>query len=294
MFEFLSANAGNLVILGVAVGLLGAIALLASMLLYGTSKKFAVQEDPRVNSILEVLPGINCGSCGFPGCRGFSEGLLKSSKQGSIAGLFCPPGGQTVMGKVSGILGLSVEKHEPTVAVLRCGGSRAAAPERVHYNGPNKCSLAHNLSAGASLCSSGCLRLGDCVDACEYGAMYMDPLTGLPVIIAEKCISCGACVKACPRNLIAILPRGKKNNRVWVACQNHEKAPIAMKTCKVTCIACGKCRDICPVDAIEVVNNLATINPLKCTACGSCVGVCPTGAILTTLENKNLKEEVTE
>jgi len=268
----------------------GFVGLTASVLLHFLSCQFKVESDPRLQKVLEILPGINCGNCGQPGCSSFAEALVKSSLAGSLGNLYCPPGGENVMNQVAQVLGLSTTKRDPLVAVLRCHGSLQTAPERVIYHGPKRCSLAHNLSAGSSLCPYGCLRLGDCVASCDYGALYLDQETGLPTVIAEKCIACGACVRACPRNLFALLPRGRKDRRVWVACQNHEVSSVALKLCKSACIACGKCAEVCPVQAITVENNLATIDPVKCIACGKCVPVCPTKAIHSTLPQPKNQE----
>ena len=49
----------------IAVIVLGAIALISAIVLYAVSKKFAVQEDPRIGQVVELLPGANCGGCGF-------------------------------------------------------------------------------------------------------------------------------------------------------------------------------------------------------------------------------------
>lgn len=63
-----------------AVLVLGAIALVAALVLFGVSKKFAVEEDPRLGQVGELLPGANCGGCGFAGCSGrllrWSRGLM--------------------------------------------------------------------------------------------------------------------------------------------------------------------------------------------------------------------------
>lgn len=273
----------TLTIVLAGLALTGGLGLGAAVLLHVLSRTFSVETDPRLNRVLEVLPGINCGSCGHPGCSGFAEALIEAAGSGSLGSLYCPPGGEAVMSQVGAILGLTVAKREPLVAQLRCGGTLQSAPERVTYLGPKRCSLAHNLSAGASLCPFGCLRLGDCVRSCDYGALYLDPETGLPTVIPEKCIACGACVRACPRNLFHLVPRGRKERRVWVACQNHEIAAVALKICKSACIACGKCASVCPVNAITIANNLATIDPVKCISCGKCIGVCPTKAIQSTL-----------
>ena len=279
--------------IGMAAALLGGIALLSALFLFLTAKKFHVQVDHRVEDVTAILPGINCGSCGYPGCSGLAQAFVKASESGNLAGLYCPPGGKDTAESVSSYLGLAPEVKEPTVAVLRCGGSILAAPVRLAYDGPPRCSLAHNLSAGESGCPFGCLRLGDCEVSCDYGAISMDKTTGLPVVDDDKCISCGACVKACPRSLFQIRPRGVPG-RVWVSCRSLEKGPVAMKTCKVACIACGKCVKICPSDAIILENNLAYIDPIKCTSCGKCVAVCPTGSILTTLKELPSKEAALE
>ena len=80
-----------------AVIVLGAIALVASVVLYVCAKKFAVEEDPRIGQVLEALPGANCGGCGFPGCSGMADALVKACDAGSLEGLLCPVGGQQVM-----------------------------------------------------------------------------------------------------------------------------------------------------------------------------------------------------
>lgn len=107
----------------------------------------------------------------------------------------------------------------------------------------------------------------------------MDPQTQLPVVDNEKCVACGACVKACPRNIIELRFKGPKDRRVFVSCVNKDKGGVARKACKVACIGCGKCAKECPFGAITVENNLAYIDFTKCRLCRKCVGVCPTGAI---------------
>ncbi len=263
-----------------AVISLSAIGIAAAVILFFIAKKFKVIEDPKIDIVEEVLPSANCGGCGFPGCRNFAEALVnKSNKDKNIEGLNCPVGGNKVMSKVAEILGLEAEEKEPMVAVLCCSGSKANAPKKVNYDGPATCVFVNNLYAGENGCPYGCLGLGDCVVACKFDAMYMDKETGLPVIIEEKCVACGACVEACPRNIIELRNVGKKSKRIFVSCINEEKGGVARKNCKVACIGCGKCFKVCKFDAITMKNNLAYIDYEKCKLCRKCVEECPTGAI---------------
>lgn len=279
-----------------SVGALALIAAGAAVILFFVAKKFKVDEDPRIGEVTELLPGANCGGCGFPGCSGFATALVKGADAGDISGLACPPGGNETMTAVGEFLGMTVEAAAPTTAVIRCNGTKIKAPSKLNYEGPSKCTIAHTLFSGENGCPNGCLGLGDCVDACDFDAIYMDEETGLPVVIPDNCTSCGACVKACPRDIIEIRPRGRKDRRVWVACMNEEKGPIPMKNCKATCISCGKCFDVCPpkVSAITIENNLAFIDSSKCIACGKCIVVCPTKAILATFEPPQPKPKTEE
>jgi len=269
-----------------AVVTLGAIAAVFASILYVIAQKFAVHEDPRITEVTEMLPGINCGACGFPGCSGMAAALVEGADAGDISHLTCPPGGADTMTRIGEYFGLEVGSAKETVAVLRCNGSCEHAPAKTRYDGPSSCALAHATFAGESGCPMGCLGHGDCEVACPFDAITMNPETGLPEVDQEKCTSCGACVEACPRNLFEIRPVGRRSRRVYVACRNTEPAVVAKKNCAVSCIGCGLCKKVCDgiVQAITVENNLAYIDPDKCIACGQCVPVCPTNAILATFE----------
>ena len=262
-----------------AVLVLGAIALVASVVLFVISKKFAVHEDPRIGQVAELLPGANCGGCGFPGCSGMADALVKGDDTGSIDGLRCPVGGDDVMNQVADLLGMAMANSEPMVAVVRCNGSCENRPRIAEYDGLRTCEAMNSTGAGETGCGYGCLGCGDCTKACQFGAISMNAETGLPEVDEEKCTSCGACVKACPRHIIELRKKGPKGRRVYVQCVNKDKGPVAKKACAVACIGCGKCQKVCKFEAITVENNLSYIDYSKCKMCTKCVDECPTGAI---------------
>ena len=259
--------------------LLAVIGSVAAVILFVVSKKFYVYEDPLIAEVDEVLPAANCGGCGSPGCKAFAEKLVASD---DISDLFCPVGGNDVMKQVANLLGKEVKEQDPTVAVLRCQGGCDVRPKTTEYQGPRSCAISSLVYGGETDCQYGCLGDGDCVAVCDFDAMYMDEETGLPVIITDKCTSCGACVKACPRDIIEMRPRNKRDLKVFVGCLNQDKGGIARKACEVACIGCSKCEDVCPKDAIDMSNNLAYIDPELCTLCRKCVDVCPTHSIIET------------
>ncbi|MBO4826096.1 MAG: Fe-S cluster domain-containing protein [Prevotella sp.] len=263
----------------IAVIVLGAIALIAAVVLYVASKRFAVQEDPRVEQVTAVLPGANCGGCGFPGCAGMADALVKACDKGSLEGLSCPVGGPAVMDQVADLLGMAIAQSDPMVAVVRCNGTCELRQRIAVYDGLQTCAAVNACGAGETACGFGCLGCGDCVSACQFDAISINSETGLPEVDDEKCVACGACVKACPRHIIELRKKGPKNRRIYVRCVNKDKGPAAMKACKAACIGCGKCQKECKFEAITVENNVAYIDFNKCRLCKKCVEACPTKAI---------------
>ena len=255
---------------------LGGIGAVSAVILYFVAQKFKVFEDPRIDEVEEVLPSANCGGCGYPGCRNFAEACVKTD---DLASLFCPVGGNECMSDVAGVLGMTVEAKEPQVAVLLCNGSSANRKRTSEFDSADNCTIAATTYGGDTDCTHGCLGLGECVDACGFDAMYMDPETGLPVVIEDMCTACGACVAACPKDLFQLRDKGKKSKRIFVACMNTDKGAPAKKACDVACIGCSKCFKECKFDAITMANNKAYIDYEACKLCRACVAVCPTGAI---------------
>lgn len=265
----------------VAVIVLGAVGLISALILFGASKKFAVFEDPRIKEVSEVLTQANCGGCGYPGCSGFASACVKAAEGGSLGDLNCAPGGADTMKKVAGILGLEASAAAPKVAVVKCAGTCEARPRVVEFNGAQSCRVQSMTGMGETMCGYGCLGGGDCVNACQFGAITVNPETGIAEVDESKCTGCGACAKVCPRAIIEIRPAGPKNRKVVVLCSNKDKGAIANKACKSACIGCGKCVKTCDkFEAITLENNLAWIDPEKCKMCRKCEEACPKGAIL--------------
>ncbi|MEG1622886.1 MAG: RnfABCDGE type electron transport complex subunit B [Alistipes sp.] len=264
---------GNLLITILTLCVLG---VLSAVVLYFVAQKFKVEEDPRIDDVEKMLPGANCGGCGFAGCRNMAEALVVRE---DISALYCPVGGGPSMQAVAKYLGKAAPEKEPQVATIRCGGTCEKRPRTNTYNGATSCAVAASLYVGETNCAYGCLGLGDCVSVCTFGAITLNPTTGLVEVDPSKCTACGACVKACPKGVIELRKKWPKDRAVYVSCVSKDKGAVVMKACKAGCIGCGKCEKVCEFGAITIVNNLAYIDSTKCKLCRKCVNECPTGAI---------------
>ena len=254
-----------------AVIFVTAIGLLCAIMLVLAAKFMAVKVDERVTEVREVLPGANCGACGYPGCDGYAAALVEDGAEP----ILCTPGGSTVAAKISSILGVEVGEIQKKVAVIACLGDCDATKDKLEYHGIETCAAANLIFGGKGSCVYGCLGLGDCAVVCPEDAICLEK--GIAHIDPRACIGCGLCVKACPKNLIHV---GLASNNVVVTCSSHDKGVDTKKKCSHGCIACRKCVKTCPAEAITVENNLAVIDYDKCTNCGACAEVCMAGCIM--------------
>jgi Na+-translocating ferredoxin:NAD+ oxidoreductase subunit B len=258
----------------ISLSMLGAV---AAVVLYFVAQRFKVYEDPWIDLVEAELPAANCGGCGYAGCRNFAETLIKAE---TFDGLHCPVGGNETMARIAGLLGREAIARESRIAVLRCNGTCGHTPRINHWDGAHSCIIASSFYSGETGCSYGCHGFGDCVLVCSFDALHLDPVSGLPVVDDQKCTSCGACVKACPRQLFELRKRWKGDKKIYVACMNEDKGGVARKSCAVACIGCSKCFKVCPHEAITMKNNLAFIDSDKCKLCRKCIPECPTASIL--------------
>ncbi|ETA81796.1 RnfABCDGE type electron transport complex subunit B [Youngiibacter fragilis] len=254
-----------------AVAVLSSLGLVFGVLLGFASKVFEVKQNPLVGDVLMVLPGVNCGGCGYAGCEQYAIAVADNGEVPTL----CSVGGSPVALKIGDIMGVKVSATEKMVAYVKCNGDCDKAKQLYEYHGIMDCTSAAALpGGGAKSCSYGCLGLGTCVKACEFDAIRI--IDGIAIIDESKCTNCGACMKVCPKNLIESVP---ENSRVRVACNSKDSAKDTMGSCKVGCIACKKCEKACEFDAVHVNDSLSKIDYSKCTQCKACVKACPTASI---------------
>lgn len=256
---------------------LAVIGAIAALLLFAASKKFYVKEDPRVVEIESVLPGANCGGCGFSGCHAFAEAVAGAD---SMTGLRCVAMPAEDMVDVARIAGLAPgETSVRRVAVVRCSNNCDTRDQKNIYDGVRSCAVEAALYQGESDCIYGCLGCGDCVEQCRFDAISLDPEFGLPVVDFDKCTACDACAAACPRDIIEITDAPGGHPFTFVACNNKDKGALAMKACKVSCIGCGICKKTCEHAAVTIDSFLAHIDQNTCVGCGECAAKCPRHSI---------------
>jgi len=261
---------------------LGGIAFVLGLCIVFVSKTFYVQEDPLLSTVIDLLPGANCGGCGYPGCSQFAAALVEKKDPSMV----CTFGGPEIAQKIGSALGIQMSETEPLVCTVRCHGTDNVAKVTANYHGIKDCWTVKIAFHGTKICPYGCLGLGSCISACDYGALSLKD--GIINVNPDRCTGCGLCVDACPQQVLEMQPR--EPWKYYVACSSKDKGALTMKYCEVGCIGCKKCEKICPTDAIKVENFCATIDQEKCSACGLCAEVCPTNSIVLTKDSRIIKE----
>ena len=255
-----------------AVLVVGGLGLVLGCLLAYAYSVFYVPTDTRVEKIVEVLPGANCGACGYAGCSAYAESVVAGKAPVNA----CSVGKMAVAQSIATIMGVKADEKAEFVARVHCAGDCDSSLKKYNYMGVPDCIAMSRIAGGAKDCMHGCLGLGTCVSVCKFDAISI--VDGVAVIDPEKCTGCGSCIKHCPKQVIALAP---KESTVFIKCSSPDKGAIANKKCTKACIGCKLCEKNCPNDAIKVENNLAIIDYTKCVNCGICVEKCPKHALVT-------------
>lgn len=256
-----------------AAAVVGILGMLIGVFLGIASEKFKVEVDERELLVRDELPGNNCGGCGYAGC----DALAKAIAGGEASVSACPVGGTAAAEKIGKIMGVAAIPSEKKVAFVKCKGTYDKTKFQYNYYGLQDCrKLSVVPGAGEKACSYGCMGYGSCVRACEFDAIHV--IDGVAVVDKEKCVACGKCVSACPKNLIDLVLY-KAEHLVW--CNNsRDKGKNVKAICEAGCIACTLCIRQCKFDAIHMNNNVAVIDYEKCTNCGKCAEKCPVQVIV--------------
>lgn len=257
-----------------AVAVVAAVGLFIGLFLGIASIAFKVKTDEREEKIIEVLPGNNCGGCGYPGCGGLATAIIKGEAPVNA----CPVGGENVAKAVGLIMGVEAEATKRMVAFVKCQGDCDHTHMDYHYTGLNDCRMLGFVpNQGPKSCNFGCQGYGSCEKVCPFDAIHVK--NGVAIVEKEKCRACGKCLTVCPRNIIELVPYDAK---YMVACSSKEKGPEVTKSCSIGCIGCGICKKNCEAEAVTVDSFLAAIDYDKCVACGICKEKCPKKCITET------------
>jgi Na+-translocating ferredoxin:NAD+ oxidoreductase RNF subunit RnfB len=255
----------------VATAIVAGVGLFIGLFLGFAAKTFAVKQDERELLVRELLPGANCGGCGYPGCDGLAAAIAKGEAPANA----CPVASREAHGQIAEVMGTSVEETEQKVAYVKCAGTCDKTQVKYEYYGVNDCNKAAAVPGkGNKKCSYGCMGFGSCVRVCAFDAIHIKD--GIAVVDKEKCTGCSTCVAQCPNRLIELVPAAARH---LVTCSSPEKGKDVKAACSAGCIGCKLCVKACEFDAIHVEDNLAYIDYSKCTNCGKCAVVCPVKVI---------------
>lgn len=255
-----------------SVLILGGVCFVFGVLIALADSRFKVWEDPRIEAVTEMLPGSNCGACGFAGCRAFAEGLVEASSQPAGCTQLTPE----ATGMVAAYLGVDAGSATKRVARLLCAGGADVALQQAEYRGLSTCSAAAVIANGGKGCTWGCIGLGDCEEVCDYDAIHLDT-NGLPHVTLELCTACEDCVEACPKDLFLVMPVDQK---LLVQCRSLMEGDEAVALCRVACNACGRCALDAAEGVVAMRDGLAVVDyEHNEAAAPEAITRCPTGAI---------------
>lgn len=249
---------------------IGAIGLFFGIMLALASIIFKVEKDERIDKIAEILPGANCGGCGYAGCSAFAQAIVDNGARISKCNLMTEEKSK----QIAEIMGVKAGKIIKKVAIVGCNGTCDKCGNKCETYGIEDCYTASQLGTGPKNCEYGCMGLGSCVRACPENAITI--IDGVANVDEDKCIGCGKCASTCPKKLIQIVP----DKRIAIVkCASKDKGIIVKNYCSAGCIGCKICEKKCPKQAITVNDDLAKVDYEACVGCGICATACPKGII---------------
>ncbi len=253
-------------IIWISAGAIAAIGLLMGAALAVAGRFFSVTKDERIDQVRALLPGANCGGCGYPGCDSLANAIVTEGAPVNA----CTVNTAENNGAIAALMGVDAALVRPLTAHVHCRGTRENAPLQFNYEGLRDCRAVAAIDDGVKSCPFSCLGFGNCARVCPVGAIAI--VDGLSVIDHEKCITCGKCVAECPRHIIRLVP---KDSPVRVECVNVLKGRLVTDNCRVGCIGCGLCAKACAYGAITMEGDLPVIDYDKCVGCMACAERCP-------------------
>lgn len=275
----------------VAILLLSGLGFIFGLVLAFVAKIFHIEVDDRIEKIIKILPGINCGICGYAGCSGYAEALVKNDVDVNL----CLPGAHEVIDKIGKIVGKKAQVKLKYVAKVFCLGDDAVALKDYDFNGEEDCICVSDYFGGDKACKYSCVGRGNCIRICPVDAIMRDEYNRV-WINANLCIGCEKCVSICPTKVIKMVPI---NGEYFVACSSPESGKIVKTICKKGCIACKICEKMAGIQRIKVENNLARVDYSSDINLYDAAVKCPTDVIVPIknqisfmIDNKNNKKEV--
>lgn len=258
-------------------------AALLGLGLAAASRKLKVEKDEKVEALISVLPGLNCGACGYAGCESYAEALASGNDTDAAK---CSPGGSETLSGLGDLLGLTVDTNAVRmVARLACLGNDKVAVKEFQYRGYADCEAAITHFDGDKGCKYGCLGLGSCVKSCPVDAIDYTG-DGLVVVDPDKCIGCEICVAVCPTGVMKMIPADAD----WfVACNSRDKAKVTKSLCSAGCIGCRICERKFPDGGFVVTDNLSILEYNVSTGEGrdAAAAACPPKCIIQIAREKD-------
>lgn len=254
--------------------ILTAIALFFGILIYIVNKMVPtkVKGIEKTEEVASILPGMNCGACGHPGCFAFAQALSSNPElmtEGRCTIAIQDTEKCAALEKALGIILDADEMNKK--ALIHCNGNSEVIYD---YSGVDTCKAAAQLLRGYKKCPYACLGLEDCVAVCPQGAISIKPENGVAVVDPEKCTGCGLCAAECPQGLIELVPAVTK---IAFLCNYLPLRNISgRERCDAGCIHCRKCHRSCENDAIEWNKEKAIpeFDIEKCILCHKCIEAC--------------------